>query len=510
MRRSIAKSFFAAMTLIMVLFGCGGGGGSSSGTVTPVVTAKTVAGVAATGAPIVGTIYLKDSSTPSVQRSTPIAADGSYSFDVTNLTAPYMLKAVGTANGQNYTLYSMAGAPGVANVNPLTHLAVTRAYGGADPATIFASMTPAQVQALQVAIATAIAQIQTILQPILAQYNIPTNTDFMAATYTANHAGLDLLFDLIAFAANNGTMTVTNKKNGTPIITTSLSGNTLSGTVAISNIPTMPTSAVYAYTLTPTVAAGGSATFYAFVLGSMNSTVNWRVVETGGGSITSAGVYTAPATPGTYHVIATSTVDTSLSSTATITVSPLQPAATLTYITVYPATSSLAVGGTQYFAATGIYSDSSTKDITSSVTWSSSNQSVATVYTVGLVTATAVGSSSITATIGNISGYSTISVHSVVPTPTLASIAVTPASPGIVVGATQQFIATGTYSDSSTKILTGSANWSSSSTSVATITTGGNATAVSSGTATITATAGTIAGSATLSVTSKGSITIYW
>ncbi len=30
--------------------------------------------------------------------------------------------------------------------------------------------------------------------------------------------------------------------------------------------------------------------------------VGWRVVEQGGGSITPAGIYTAPAQPGTYHV----------------------------------------------------------------------------------------------------------------------------------------------------------------------------------------------------------------
>ena len=30
--------------------------------------------------------------------------------------------------------------------------------------------------------------------------------------------------------------------------------------------------------------------------------VGWRVVEPGGGTITTAGLYTAPATPGTYHV----------------------------------------------------------------------------------------------------------------------------------------------------------------------------------------------------------------
>ncbi|WP_285571232.1 hypothetical protein [Geothrix limicola] len=30
--------------------------------------------------------------------------------------------------------------------------------------------------------------------------------------------------------------------------------------------------------------------------------VAWRVMETGGGTITAAGLYTAPDTPGTYHV----------------------------------------------------------------------------------------------------------------------------------------------------------------------------------------------------------------
>ncbi len=302
----------------MVLFGCGGSGGSSSGTITPAVTAKTITGVAATGTPIAGTIYLKDSSTPTVQLSTPIAADGSYSFDVTNLTAPYMLKAIGTANSQNYTLYSMAGAPGVANVNPLTHLAVTRANGGTDPAAIFVAMTPAQVQALQAAIATAISQIQAIIQPIMAQYNIPTNTDFIAAPYTANHTGLDLLFDMVAIAANNGTMTVTNKTNGAPVLTTVLNGTTLSGTVTTGNLPAMPTKvvgAVYVYTLTPVITVGGTATFNAIVLGVANQSVIWSVVESGGGSITSAGVYTASATAGTYHIKATSVADATQTAT---------------------------------------------------------------------------------------------------------------------------------------------------------------------------------------------------
>ena len=56
----------------------------------------------------------------------------------------------------------------------------------------------------------------------------------------------------------------------------------------------------------------------------------------------------------------------------------------------------------------------------------------------------------------------------------LVSIAVTPANASIAKGTTQQFTATGTYSDSSTQNLTSSVTWTSSNTTVATITSGGS------------------------------------
>jgi hypothetical protein len=71
--------------------------------------------------------------------------------------------------------------------------------------------------------------------------------------------------------------------------------------------------------------------------------------------------------------------------------------------------------------------------------------------------------------------------------PTLKSIAVTPASPSIVKGTTQQFTATGTYSDGSTKNLTTSVTWASGTATVATIGSGGLATGVGVGTSNITA-----------------------
>jgi hypothetical protein len=72
--------------------------------------------------------------------------------------------------------------------------------------------------------------------------------------------------------------------------------------------------------------------------------------------------------------------------------------------------------------------------------------------------------------------------------PTLSSIAITPESPGnLTVGATQQFAATGTYSDDSTSDITSEVTWNSDNTSVATIDSTGLATGVAAGTADITA-----------------------
>ena len=123
---------------------------------------------------------------------------------------------------------------------------------------------------------------------------------------------------------------------------------------------------------------------------------------------------------------------------------------------------------------------------------------VATIAAGGLATAVAVGTSQIQAVSGGITGSTTLTVTAA----TLVSIAVTPANPSIAKGATEQFTATGTFSDSSTQNLTSTATWSSVTTTVATIAAGGLATAVGTGTSTIKAVSVGITGSTTLTVTS--------
>jgi hypothetical protein len=172
-------------------------------------------------------------------------------------------------------------------------------------------------------------------------------------------------------------------------------------------------------------------------------------------------------------------------------------------IDVEPYSSSVGVGSTKQFTATGWYKDGSTKDLTGLAGWKSSNTSYATVNNKGLATGVATGTCQITASYGGISSYSYLYVTP--PVVTLVSIAVTPASAEIQETATKQFAATGTYSDASTQDLTSSATWTSSNQAVAFVSntygTKGLATGMAAGgPITLSATYGGITGNASVTV----------
>ena len=161
--------------------------------------------------------------------------------------------------------------------------------------------------------------------------------------------------------------------------------------------------------------------------------------------------------------------------------------ATLVSISVTPySPSDLAVGSTQRFIATGIYSDGTTPNITSQVTWTSSNNSIASIAT-GLATGVAIGSTSITASQSGITSPS-VTLTVITSASGLSSIAITPAFPvDLGVGASQQLTAVGTYSDGTTADITSKVTWVSSNTAVAAVFANGAVTGEGSGTANITA-----------------------
>ena len=69
-----------------------------------------------------------------------------------------------------------------------------------------------------------------------------------------------------------------------------------------------------------TLRPGGTRTFAATVSGLTNTAVNFTIQESAGGLINSAGLYTAPAAAGFYHVVATSVEETTVTASATVTV----------------------------------------------------------------------------------------------------------------------------------------------------------------------------------------------
>ena len=183
----------------------------------------------------------------------------------------------------------------------------------------------------------------------------------------------------------------------------------------------------------------------------------------------------------------------------------LSPAPSLSRIAVTPTMPSIVAGSSQSFTATGTYSDNSQKDLTAQATWVSSTTSVATIGAAANpqpVKGLGVGASTITAAVGTVSGSTVLTVTGS-PSPTLTSIAVTPANPTVVVGNTENFSAIGTFSDGSHQDVTTQAAWTSGTTTVATIGTAGDpqpVEAAGAGTSTITASVGMVSGNTLLTV----------
>jgi hypothetical protein len=169
-------------------------------------------------------------------------------------------------------------------------------------------------------------------------------------------------------------------------------------------------------------------------------------------------------------------------------------ALTLVSLAVTPANPSIAPGASLQFSAVGNYSNGSTQDLTSQVTWSATG--AAPISPTGLVTSTTAGSGTVTATFGVLTGSTSLTIS----TPTLVSITILPANASIVPGASQQFSATGHYSDGGTLNLTAQVAWTA--TGGVQISSSGLATAPGSGvgTASIGATLGQVSGATSLTL----------
>lgn len=182
---------------------------------------------------------------------------------------------------------------------------------------------------------------------------------------------------------------------------------------------------------------------------------------------------------------------------ASISNTQLPPSApTLSSISISPSAPSVAAGNSQQLTATGHYSDSTTKDMTSSATWKSSDTTIATVSSTGLATSLKQGTVTLTATSGSVSGTVSLAVSA----PALASISITPTGPNLGKGQNQKLTVNGVYTDKSTQDVTAQATWQSSDATIAAVDATGMVAACAVGQASISATVGQLNASVSVTV----------
>lgn len=235
----------------------------------------------------------------------------------------------------------------------------------------------------------------------------------------------------------------------------------------------IPVSGIVLDKTTLTMAEGDSQTLTATVspYNATDKSVEWSSNKPSVATVSSSGVVTAKSA-GT----ATITVRTNDGGkTATCSVSVSVP---VTGVSLDKTSLTMAVGDMQTLTATVTPSTATDK----SVTWSSSNTSVATVSSSGVITAKAAGITTITVTTNDGRKNATCSV-TVTPV-AVTGVTLNKSSLSLYQNDSETLVATVLPSNASNKNV----SWSTSNSSVATVTTNGQVTAISSGTATITVT----------------------
>jgi hypothetical protein len=223
-------SLFFLMAMFMVFLGCGGGGGDSAAPPPTPPPANSISGVAAAGAPIVGTVTLKDSK--GATKIVNVAADGKYYVDVTGMTPPFALFAQSSVSGRRYHSAAVSSDIGkTINITTFTDLIIANLAGKEakyyyDDNT-FTNLTDAQLEAKQ-------AALREQLKPILKSMGIAETVDLLRTSFNADQTGLDAAIDIVevtvdASNPNAVKATMKNKANNETVNVDVAAGGTATG-----------------------------------------------------------------------------------------------------------------------------------------------------------------------------------------------------------------------------------------------------------------------------------------
>ena len=200
--RHLAGRLLSTLTLA-VLAACGGGGGGSddaTGGSPQTPQAIALGGVVATGAAFSeGRVQVTDRTGAVVGTSAVIGSDGVYSVTLaTGAQAPFVLVASRTTEaGETQSLVSVTDSAtgGTVNVTPVTNLIASRLAPGGDPLALPAAVQADASRASAGSIATAIADVNTVLAPLLAANETSLTVNPLTVPITTDGTGYDRLLD---------------------------------------------------------------------------------------------------------------------------------------------------------------------------------------------------------------------------------------------------------------------------------------------------------------------------
>lgn len=339
----------------------------------------------------------------------------------------------------------------------------------------------------------------------------PNTTQLFQATGSFTDGSTQNVTGQVQWTSSN-TSVATMNVNGVPGLAEGLAaGKTTitatSGNVSSSATLTVTNASLASIAVTPVSASIPLGTVQQFTAeGTFSDNTMQEITDVVAWSSSNSSIISITASSG----LATAKNLTTTSITITATAQGVQGTASATVNTadlqslaVTAAISTIAENTSVQLAATGTFNNGSTRNLSTDVTWSSSDTSVATVTSYGLVKGLSPSSPSVTltATLGTFTASFTL----IVTNAQVSSISVTPAAATIAPGTQLAYTATGTFTDSSVQVITLDVSWASSNTAAATVEPGtGVATAMSPGgtNTNITASLEAIQGSAALTVSS--------
>lgn len=172
----------------------------------PAAPARSIRGVAATGAPIVGRVCAVGSNGEEVGCSST-AVDGSFRIGATNAVGPFLLSAFPTAGGGQRQFSWSPDNDGLANVTPFTTLALLLASNYADLPALYGDwdtgLGRVDPEVLSDAVDAVLNNFANRLTGI-----VPSDFDPFESLFMANGSGFDGVLDTLRFDFNYGGGTV--------------------------------------------------------------------------------------------------------------------------------------------------------------------------------------------------------------------------------------------------------------------------------------------------------------